>query len=129
METIRYTLKHFDLEHPDMAIFPHDHGLPKTETKREIYQQYCRGDSVQALARRFCQAPSRIYRIIKDMRTARIMALPLDCIGNEQFARLPRRRRRPRSWGHCRKAICRRRSRGCPAVCPRIWPACTRCPC
>ena len=40
-----------------------------------------------------------------------------------------RRRRRPRSWGRCRKAICRRRSRGCPAACPRIWPACTRCPC
>jgi RNA polymerase primary sigma factor/RNA polymerase sigma factor len=88
VETIRYTLKHFDLEHPDIAIFPHDHGLSKAETQREIYQQYCRGDSVQALAQRFCQAPSRVYRIIKEMRTAKVMALPLDCIGNEQFARL-----------------------------------------
>jgi RNA polymerase primary sigma factor/RNA polymerase sigma factor len=87
-ETVRYTLKHFDLEHPDMAIFPHNHSLPKTEAKREIYQQYCRGDSVQALAQRFYRAPSRIYRIINEMRTARIMELPLDYIGNEQFARL-----------------------------------------
>ncbi len=88
METIRYTLKHFDLEHPDMAIFPHDHGLPKTEAKWEIYQQYCRGDSVQALARQFHRATSRIYRIINEMRAERVMELPLDYIGNEPFARL-----------------------------------------
>jgi RNA polymerase primary sigma factor len=83
-----YTCKHFDLEHPDIAIFPHNHGLLKTEAKLEIYQQYCRGDSVQALARRFYRASSRIYRIINEMRAARIMKLPLDYIGNEQFARL-----------------------------------------
>ena len=88
VETVRYTLRHFDLEHPDMAIFPHNHGLPQTETKREIYQQYRRGDSVQALAQRFCRTPTRIYRIINEMRAARIMELPLDYIGNEQFARL-----------------------------------------
>jgi RNA polymerase primary sigma factor/RNA polymerase sigma factor len=87
-ETVRYTLKHFDLEHPDMAIFPSHHGLSLTEARREIYQQYCRGDSVQALAKRFCRAPSRIYRIVNEMRAARIMELPLECMGNVQFARL-----------------------------------------
>ena len=87
-ETVRYTLRHFDLAHPDMAIFPHNRGIPKTEAKREIYQQYRRGESVQALAQRFCWSPSRIYRIVKEMRAAQIMGLPLDCIGNEQFARL-----------------------------------------
>ena len=101
-ETVRCTLEHFDLEHPDMAIFPPNHGLSKTEAKREIYQQYCRGDSVQALAQRFYRAPSRIYRIINVMRAARIMELPLDHIGNKQFAACARRRRRLRSWGRCR---------------------------
>ena len=71
-----------------MAIFPHNRGLPKTEAKREIYRQYRRGDSVQALAQRFCRSPSRIYRIVNEMRAAQIMELPLDYIGNEQFARL-----------------------------------------
>jgi RNA polymerase primary sigma factor/RNA polymerase sigma factor len=88
METVRYTLAHFDLDHPDMAIFPHNHGLPKTEAKREVYRRYCRGDSVQALAQRFYWPPSRIYRIVNEMRAAQIMGLPLDYIGNEQFARL-----------------------------------------
>jgi RNA polymerase primary sigma factor/RNA polymerase sigma factor len=40
------------------------------------------------LAQRFCRAPSGIYRIINEMRAARVMQLPLDYIGNEQFARL-----------------------------------------
>ena len=87
-ETIRYTLKRFDLEHPDMAIFPHHHRPLRTETKRQIYQQYRRGESVEALAQRFCQTRTGIYRIINEMRAAQIMELPLDYIGNEQFARL-----------------------------------------
>jgi RNA polymerase primary sigma factor/RNA polymerase sigma factor len=77
-----------DLDHPDMAIFPDNHGQPRTEARREVYQQYCRGDSVQALAQRFCWPPNRIYRIVNEMRAAQIMELPLDYIGNEQFARL-----------------------------------------
>jgi RNA polymerase primary sigma factor/RNA polymerase sigma factor len=59
-----------------------------TEAKPEVYQQYRRGESVEALAQRFCRAPSGIYRIIKEMRAARLMELPLDSLGNEQFARL-----------------------------------------
>jgi RNA polymerase primary sigma factor/RNA polymerase sigma factor len=87
-ETVRYTLKHFDMEHPDLAIFPHNHGPLRTEAKRQIFQQHRRGDSVQALAQRFYLAPSRIYRIINEMRAAQIMELPLDSMGNEQFTRL-----------------------------------------
>ena len=93
VETIRYTLKHFDLEHPDVAIFPYRHGPLRTETKREIYQQYGRGESVQALAQRFHQPRTRIYRMVNEMRAARIMDLPLDYIGNEQFSRLRSRKK------------------------------------
>jgi RNA polymerase primary sigma factor/RNA polymerase sigma factor len=58
------------------------------ETKAKICQQHRRGESVQALARRFCRTPSRIYRIINETRAAQVMELPLDHIGNEEFARL-----------------------------------------
>jgi RNA polymerase primary sigma factor/RNA polymerase sigma factor len=87
-ETVRYTLKHFDLAHPDRAIFPRNHGLSLTAARGEIYQQHCRGDSVQTLAQRFCRAPSRIYRIINEMRAARVMQLPLDYMGAAQFVHL-----------------------------------------
>ena len=71
-----------------MAIFPHSRHPLRIETKTEIYQQYRRGESVAALAQRFDQTRTRIYRIINDLDAARIMELPLDYIGNEQFARL-----------------------------------------
>ncbi len=80
--------KQFDLERHDMAICPHSyHPLP-IETKTEIFQQYRRGEPVEALAQRFCRTCTSIYRIVKEMRASRIMELPLDSIGNEQFARL-----------------------------------------
>jgi RNA polymerase primary sigma factor/RNA polymerase sigma factor len=72
----------------ERAIFPHNDGPLPTEAKWEVYQQYRRGEPVQALAQRFYRTPSRIYRIINEVRAARVMELPLDYIGNEQFARL-----------------------------------------
>ncbi len=88
VETIRYTLKRFDLKHPDLAIFPYYHSPLRAETKWKIYQQYRRGESVEALARRFCQNRASIYRIIHAMHAARITELPLGHISNEQFVRL-----------------------------------------
>lgn len=87
-ETIRYTLRQFDREHPDLAVFPDSHGPLRPETKRKIYQQYHRGESVETLAKRFCRTRNSIYRIVGEMRAARIMELPLDCIPNDDFARV-----------------------------------------
>jgi RNA polymerase primary sigma factor/RNA polymerase sigma factor len=85
-ETIRYTLKQFDQNHPELAIFPEHHGPLSLETKRKIYQQYHRGESVEALAKRFCRTRTSIYRILAEIRAQRILELPLDYIPNEEFA-------------------------------------------
>jgi RNA polymerase primary sigma factor len=87
-ETVRCTLRHFNLAHSDLAIFPYNNSPLRTEAKWEVYQQYRRGESVPALAQRYCQSHTRIFRIINEMRAAQIMELPLDHIGNEQFARV-----------------------------------------
>ncbi len=78
-----YSPKRFDLEHADMAPFPCNRGPLPTETKRQIYQEHCRGDSAAALAQRFCRTRTSIYGVIKEIRAARIMELPLDCMGSE----------------------------------------------
>ncbi len=88
VDTIGYALRRFDREYPDPANLPdRQHPLP-AEMRARVYRQYGRGESVAALAQRFCQTPTGICRIINTMRTAQIMELPLDHIGNEQFARL-----------------------------------------
>jgi len=86
VETIRYTLKQFDRDHPDLAIFPDNNGPLREETKRKIYQQFRRGESAEALAKKFCRTKASIYRIVGEMRAKRILELPLDYIPNEQFA-------------------------------------------
>ena len=85
-DTIQCPLRRFDGEHPDMALFPDRYRPLPAETKRRIYRQYRHGESVAALAQRFCQTRTGICRIINTMRAAQIMELPLDYIGNEQFA-------------------------------------------
>ncbi len=90
VETIRYTLKQFDQENPHLAVFPDSTGPIRLETKKKIYQQYRRGESVEGLAKRFCRTKASIYRIIAEMRALRIMELPLDYIPNEGFSRIAR---------------------------------------
>jgi len=88
VETIRYTLKQFDRDHPDLAIFPDHNGPLREETKQKVYQLYRRGESADALAKRFCRTKTSIYRIINEMRAARILKLPLDYIPNEQLEKV-----------------------------------------
>jgi RNA polymerase primary sigma factor/RNA polymerase sigma factor len=87
VETIRYTLRQFDKENPDLAIFPETSGPLNEDLKGKIYQQYRRGTSVEALAKRYCRTKTTIYRVINEMRAKRIMELPLDFIPNPLFSR------------------------------------------
>jgi RNA polymerase primary sigma factor len=87
-ETIRYTLKRFDQEHPDEALFPGYHGPMRPEMKWRIYQLHRRGESIVALAQRFYRTKKGIRRILAEMRAQRILELPLTYIANEQFERV-----------------------------------------
>jgi RNA polymerase primary sigma factor/RNA polymerase sigma factor len=84
-ETIRYTLKQFDRENADLAIFPDNLGPIRLETKRKIYYQFHRGESAESLAKRFYRTRASIYRIIAEMRAEQIAKLPLDFIPNDDF--------------------------------------------
>jgi RNA polymerase primary sigma factor/RNA polymerase sigma factor len=84
-ETVRYTLKNFDRENPDLAIFPGHNGALSDEEKRSIFQQHHRGSSVPTLCKRFGRTRSSITRILNEMRAGRILELPLDYIYNPEF--------------------------------------------
>jgi RNA polymerase primary sigma factor/RNA polymerase sigma factor len=87
VETVRYTLKQFDKQHPDQAVFPEQTGALTDDIKKLIYQQSRRGESVESLARRFCRTRTTIYRIQNEMRARRILELPLDYMHHESFER------------------------------------------
>jgi RNA polymerase primary sigma factor len=87
VETIRSTIRQFDKQYPEMAIFPDLNG-PLTEVqKTRIYQAFRRGASVEKLTKQFGRTKTTIYRVINEVRAARIVELPLDHIPNPRFAR------------------------------------------
>jgi RNA polymerase primary sigma factor/RNA polymerase sigma factor len=87
VETIRSTIRQFDKQHPELAIFP-DMSGPLTEPqKTRIYQASKRGASVDKLMKQFGRTKTTIYRVINEVRAARIMELPLDFIPNPRFSR------------------------------------------
>ncbi|MCI0334916.1 MAG: sigma-70 family RNA polymerase sigma factor [Planctomycetes bacterium] len=87
VETIRSTIRQFDKQHPELAIFPDLTG-PLTEAqKTRIYQAFKRGASVDKLIKQFGRTKTTIYRVINEVRAARIVELPLDFIPNQRFSR------------------------------------------
>lgn len=85
VETIRYTLKQFDQQHPDLAIFPDKTGPLTEDVKIRIFEQFRRGVSVDELCNRFCRTKTSIYRVVNEMRAKEIVELPLDYMDNECF--------------------------------------------
>lgn len=95
-ETIRYTLRQFDRDHPDVAVFPDNFGPLSAEARRKIHEQYQHGEPVESLAERFGRTRTSIYRVIAEMRAQRIMELPLDFIANDAFIRVRSHKREER---------------------------------
>lgn len=84
-ETIRYTLKAFDEQNPAAAVFA-ESGPPLNEqARRDIFDAFRRGESVDELAIRFRRARTRIYHIIGEMRARRLLDQPISFMFNESF--------------------------------------------
>lgn len=87
VETIRYTIKRHDQEHPDEAVFPAADGRLRPESCARIYQHHLRGEPVESIARRYHRSKASIYRIILAQRAEHVLQLPLDHIPNALFGR------------------------------------------
>jgi len=87
VETVRYTLKRHDQDHPDAAVFPPADGRLRPESRARIYQHHLRGEPVESIARRYHRSKASIYRIILSQRAEHVLQLPLDYIPNALFAR------------------------------------------
>jgi RNA polymerase sigma factor (sigma-70 family) len=84
-ETVRYTIKNFDREHPEQALFPAVNGPLDEATKQVIYSSYRRGIAVDTLAKRFSRTRTSMYRVINEVRAKRLLSQPLDYIANACF--------------------------------------------
>ena len=84
-ETIRYTLKKYDADHPENAIFPNAHEQLSDDQRTEIYNRYRRGTSVDLLAGEYCRTKASIYRIVTEERARLLFDQPIDFMDNADF--------------------------------------------
>lgn len=87
IETIRYTIKRFDQENPDIAVFLDQTGPLNLELKERIYADFASGKSAEAIAKRYCRTRNTVYRVINEMRAQMVLALPLDYMDSPEFHR------------------------------------------
>ena len=84
-ETVRYTIKNFDRQHPELALFPSLTGPFDPAVKQVIFSSYRRGISVSALAKTFQRTASSMYRVINEIRAQRLMDLRIEYITSPEF--------------------------------------------
>jgi RNA polymerase primary sigma factor len=86
-ETIRYTLKNYDQEHEENAIFPHAISPLGEDQKLTILRRFRRGVPVDRLANEYCRTKASIYRIVAEMRAQQILDQPIDFMDSDEFLR------------------------------------------
>ncbi len=84
-ETVRYTLKNYDDEHPEAAVFPNAKSPLTPEKKREIYRRNRRGVSVSKLAEEYCRTKNSIYRIVSEVRAELLLGESVDFMDSPEF--------------------------------------------
>ncbi len=84
-ETVRYTIKNFDRQHPEQALYPEVTGTMDTSTKMVIYNSYRKGMDVDTLAKNFQRNRSSMYRVLSEIRAQRLLDQQIDYIVHESF--------------------------------------------
>jgi len=85
IETIRYTIRKHDNDHPESPIFPYLAGPLGDQEKAAIYRGFLRGMPVPALAERYRRTRGSIYRIVNEMRAQQLLKRPINYVHNPQF--------------------------------------------
>ncbi|MBM84001.1 MAG: RNA polymerase subunit sigma-70 [Planctomycetaceae bacterium] len=84
-ETIRYTLKSYDKEHPESPIFPNSSAPLTDENKGEIFRAFRAGTPAELLASRYHRTKTSIYRIVSEVRSRLLTEQKIDYMYNEEF--------------------------------------------
>lgn len=85
VEAIRYTIKNFDREHANEAIFPNRKSPLDGPTKEQIFDQYERGVPVETLTKKYERSRTAVYQAINEVHARKVLDQPVEYIHNESF--------------------------------------------
>ncbi|HEY0983201.1 MULTISPECIES: sigma-70 family RNA polymerase sigma factor [unclassified Schlesneria] len=84
-ETVRYTLKNYDKDHPEAAVFPNALNTITEEHKLEIYRSFRKGVPVDEIAQKFGRTRASIYRMVAEVRAEQLLEKPIDFMSSPMF--------------------------------------------
>ncbi|MFM9964165.1 MAG: sigma-70 family RNA polymerase sigma factor [Planctomycetaceae bacterium] len=84
-ETIRYTLRQYDKQNPQNALFPNATDPLTDEEKRDLYRLARLNVSVDKLVVKFRRTRSSVYRLISEMRARNLIDHPIEFMDHESF--------------------------------------------
>jgi len=84
-ETVRYTIKQFDMQHPEQALFPAATGPLDAADKQVIYNSFRKGMDMDTLAKSFQRNRSTMYRVLNEIRAQRFLDQPIEFIYHASF--------------------------------------------
>ena len=85
IETIRYTLRNFDRDHPEQALFDKTEQAQPVEWCDVVYRAFMDGESMEALAKRWDIDVGKIGEAITQGRLNELREGPLDYIHCDAF--------------------------------------------
>lgn len=86
-ETIRYTLRDYDRQHPENALFATRGRQLSSEQQELVFDLHDHGVPVPDLARRFGRSQSSIKSILSNVQTRRLKETPIEFMDSEEFHR------------------------------------------
>ena len=121
VETVRYTVKRHDQEHPDTAVFPAADGHLRPESRARIYQHHLAGEPVESIARRYHRSKASVYRVILSQRAEHVAEMPLDFMPNALFSRTSAKKVVGQAYPGVAEAKRVRRPSGLPAYLASLY--------
>ncbi len=85
VETVRYTLRRFDRDNPETALFSRgDQPIVRPEDQA-LYDAYRAGRPLPAIAAEFGRSLSATEQVIREIRARQLLARPLDYVYSHEF--------------------------------------------
>jgi len=84
-EAIRYTIRHYDREHLEAAIFPENGDSLRPAERVEIIQSFDKGMPIEQIAQHHALTQNSISRIVTQERAAKLKTVPIAFVPNPLF--------------------------------------------
>jgi len=84
-ETIRYTIRKFDRDHPEVAVFPEVTDTIREADRQNIVAHFDRGVSVTEMAGWYGRTRSSIYRVVNRHKAEQLKAQAIEYVPHELF--------------------------------------------